>query len=134
MAATIPISCRVSPDFVAFIDKSAAELGVNRSQYLQDVLCKQATIPVSFASGGTLNISQTKSVQVPDELKNMLIAGGVAVVGIGAYSFIYNAMSTQIDENTGQSKFTKGECEFISLMCGVAIAMGGYGVYKAFTK
>jgi len=125
---TATLSARVPLDVLATCDKLASAQGLNRSQWLTNVVATQNTSHLSFENGGVI---QTRAI--PKEIADMLTAGGVAIVGIGAYSLVGNMLEKAVDEN-GKPKFTDGEVTFISVMVGVAIAMGSYGVFKKLTE
>ena len=126
--ATATLSARVPLEVLATCDKLASAQGLNRSQWLTNVVATQNTSALVLESGGSI---QTRAI--PKEIQDMLTAGGVAVVGIGAYSIVGNMLEKAVDEN-GKPKFTDGEVTFISVMVGVAIAMGGYGLFKKLTE
>jgi hypothetical protein len=126
---TSVLSARVNSEVLSHLDLLASKEGKNRSQMLTSLICLQQGNTLKLTDGGKLKVRT-----IPKEVEDMLVAGGVAVVGIGAYNLVYNMLDNAVDNEFGGKKFTKNECQFISVMVGVAIAMGGFGVYKALTK
>ena len=124
---TTVISARVPVDVMSSINSICKQKGVNRSQWLTEMVATEQSNNF-FKEGGTI---QARSI--PKELEDMLIAGGVGLVGILSYNIVVDQLRKARNEE-GKPKFTENEITFIGTMIGVAIAMGGYGIFKALVS
>lgn len=121
------LSTRVPVDVMSAIDELCKQNNVNRSQWLTETVAKQRSDNF-MAKGGTI-----QARTIPLELENMLIAAGVTTVGILSFNVIGNLLAKEVDEE-GKQKFTQGEIEIASVVSALAIAMLGYGVFKALAR
>jgi hypothetical protein len=121
------LSTRVPVDVMSAIDELCKQNNVNRSQWLTETVAKQRSDSF-MAKGGTI-----QARTIPLELENMLIAAGVTTVGILSFNVIGNFLTKEVDED-GKQKFTQGEIEIASVVSALAIAMLGYGVFKALSR
>ena len=122
------LSTRVPVDVMSAIDELCKSRGVNRSQWLTETVAKQRSDNFTMAKGGTI-----QARIIPLEIENMLIAAGVTTVGILSFNVIGNLLAKEVDEE-GKQKFTQEEIEVASVIAALAIAMLGYGAFKALTK
>lgn len=126
-ASTKVLSARIPVDVMATIDTICKNKGQTRSQFVTSMVAEQQSNNF-YEKGGSI---QTRTI--PKELQEILIGAGVATIGIGTYSLLNKTLATVVDED-GNSKFTSGEIEFISIASALTIALAGHGLIRALIK
>jgi hypothetical protein len=127
MAKTKVLSVRVPDDVMFAVDDLCKRSGKNRSQWLSDVVAN-SHVEFTMNTGGSI---QTRTI--PKEIESLLIAAGVTVIGIGAYSMIGNYLEQDVDA-VGKRRFSEAEVEVISISLAVMIAMLGMGAINSLVK
>ena len=122
------LSARIPADVMTAIDEMAKSSGMNRSQWVTNVVASAKVDNFKMSTG---NVIQLKPI--PDDIEQLLIAGGVAVVGIGSYSLMTDFLEKQRKPD-GTPLYDEGEIKFIGAMVGIALAMVGFGIYKAMSN
>jgi hypothetical protein len=110
------------------IDALAKGAGMNRSKFVVNMVANHNANSMKLGEGGGIQLKA-----IPEDVEQLLVAGGAAAVGIGAYVLLTDYLEKQKDIN-GLPVYSDGEVKFAGVMLGVALAMLGLGVYKAISN
>lgn len=122
------LSARIPVDVMNAIDEMAKSSGMNRSQWVTNVVANAKVNDFRMSTGNVIQIKP-----VPDDIEQLLVAGGVAVVGIGSYSLMTDYLEKQRKPD-GTALYNADEIKFIGAMVGIAISMVSFGIYKAISN
>jgi len=122
------LSARIPVDVMTAIDEMAKSAGMNRSQWVTNVVATAKVNDFSVSTGGVIQVKA-----IPDDIEQLLVAGGVAVVGIGSYSLMTDYLEKQRKPD-GTALYNADEIKFIGAMVGIAISMVSFGIYKAISN
>lgn len=122
------LSARIPVDVMTAIDEMAKSAGMNRSQWVTNVVATAKVNDFSVSTGGVIQVKA-----IPDDIEQLLVAGGVAVVGIGSYSLMTDYLEKQRKPD-GTTLYNADEIKFIGAMVGIAISMVSFGIYKAISN
>lgn len=122
------LSARIPVDVMNAIDEMAKSSGMNRSQWVTNVVANAKVNDFKMSTGNVIQIKP-----VPDDVEQLLVAGGVAVVGIGSYSLMTDYLEKQRKPD-GTALYSADEIKFIGAMVGIAISMVSFGIYKAISN
>ncbi len=122
------LSARIPVDVMTAIDEMAKSAGMNRSQWVTNVVATAKVNDFSVSTGGVIQVKA-----IPDDIEQLLVAGGVAVVGIGSYSLMADYLEKQRKPD-GTALYNADEIKFIGAMVGIAISMVSFGIYKAISN
>ena len=122
------LSARIPVDVMNAIDEMAKSSGMNRSQWVTNVVANTKVNDFRMSTGNVIQIKP-----VPDDIEQLLVAGGVAVVGIGSYSLMTDYLEKQRKPD-GTALYNADEIKFIGAMVGIAISMVSFGIYKAISN
>lgn len=122
------LSARIPVDVMNAIDEMAKSSGMNRSQWVTNVVANAKVNDFKMSTGNVIQIKP-----VPDDIEQLLVAGGVAAVGIGGYSLMTDYLEKQRKPD-GAALYNEDEIKFIGAMVGIAISMVSFGIYKAISN
>ena len=122
------LSARIPVDVMTAIDEMAKSSGMNRSQWVTNVVATAKINDFKMSAGNVIQIKP-----VPEDIEQLLVAGGVAVVGIGSYSLMTDYLEKQRKPD-GTALYNSDEIKFIGAMVGIAISMVSFGIYKAISN
>ena len=122
------LSARIPVDVMTAIDEMAKSSGMNRSQWVTNVVATAKINDFKMSAGNVIQIKP-----VPEDIEQLLVAGGVAVVGIGSYSLMTDYLEKQRKPD-GTALYNADEIKFIGAMVGIAISMVSFGIYKAISN
>ena len=122
------LSARIPVDVMTAIDEMAKSAGMNRSQWVTNVVATAKVNDFSVSTGGVIQVKA-----IPYDIEQLLVAGGVAVVGIGSYSLMTDYLEKQRKPD-GTALYNSDEIKFIGAMVGIAISMVSFGIYKAISN
>lgn len=118
------LSTRIPSDVFKQIERQCKKEGINRSQYLIQMLAKAESNTIKMSNGG-----QIQQRMIPADLHNLLAASGAAVTGIAAFNLIGNLLDNAMNEK-GEKRFTETEVEIGALLSAVSIGILASGLIR----
>lgn len=122
------LSARIPSDVFKQIERQCKKDGINRSQYLVQMIAKAESNTLLMAKGG-----QIQQRTIPVDLHNLLSAGGATITGLAAFNLIGNLLD-QATTDKGEKRFTEAEVEIGALLAAVSIGILASGLIKKLVE